>query len=160
MRSFPADMDKSEIVQAILSALRDEFEARRDASRRTRTAGNDAEARAEHKYDTLSIEQNYLADGLAQQAQAAARAAAAYEKLRLRDFAPGEPIDLGALVELEFPGTTEWFFLGPAAGGTEITHQGRAITVLTPESPLGAQLLDRRPGDTISAPRSAIRAVL
>jgi hypothetical protein len=153
-------MDKTGIVSAILAKLRDDFESRQAASKRTREGGSDAESKAENKYDTLSIEQNYLADGLAKQAHVAAQAAAAYEKLELHDFAPGEPIDLGALVEIDFTHETEWFFLGPAAGGVELVFAERTITVLTPESPLGSQLLDRRAGDLLSMPGSSIRTVM
>jgi transcription elongation GreA/GreB family factor len=152
-------MDKSGIVTAILDKLRDEFDSRRAASKATRTSGNDAESKAENKYDTLSIEQNYLADGLAKQARIAAEAAAAYEKLPVRDFSPEETVDLGAVVEVAFVRDTEWFFLGPAAGGIEVSHEGRTITVLTPESPLGSQLLDRKAGDTIASPKCVLRGV-
>jgi hypothetical protein len=152
-------MDKSAIVAAILEKLREEFSARRAASMSTRVSGNDSESRAENKYDTLSIEQNYLADGLARQARVAAEAAEAYEKLALRSFAPDEPIDIGALVQVAFAGSTEWFFLGPAAGGVELSIDGRAITVVTPESPLGRQILERNAGDTISAPAARILRV-
>lgn len=140
---------KQQIVALILEKLREEFEARQAASRQTRSEGNDAESKAEGKYDTRSIEENYLADGLAQQAQAAADAAAAFEKVPLEDLPPDSAVDIGALVEIEFPDGAEWFFLGPAGGGTEITFDGRTITVLTPESPLGAKILDRRAGDPI-----------
>jgi hypothetical protein len=152
-------MDKSKIVALILEQLRDAFGARHAASRQTRSAGNDEQSKAENKYDTLSIEQNYLADGLARQAQAAVQAAAAYEKLPPRDFAADEAIDLGALVELEFPDGREWFFIGPAGGGIEIRHEETLITVLTPEAPLGAQLLDRRAGESIARPKATIRSV-
>jgi hypothetical protein len=150
---------KAQIVAAILEKLREEFDVRRAVSKSTRAAGNDEQSKAENKYDTLSIEQNYLADGLAKQAAAAASAAAAYEKLRLRDFAADAEIDLGALVELEFPDGREWFFLGPAGGGTEVAVAERTITVLTPESPLGGQLVDRRVGDVTTAPKARIVAV-
>jgi hypothetical protein len=153
-------MNKSAIVAAIVEKLRDEFEARQSASKSTRATGNDPESKAENKYDTLSIEQNYLADGLAKQAQVAAQAAAAYEKLSLHDFAPGEPIDIGALVEIEFPGESEWFFLGPAAGGIEIAHEKSTITVITPESPLGSRILDRKQDDSIDSPKARIRSVV
>ena len=152
-------IDKAAVVQAILESLRQEFMDRQSASKSTRSAGNDSESKAENKYDTLSIEQNYLADGLAKQARATAMAAAAYEKLVLREFSSDEPIDLGALVEIEFPDTTEWFFLGPAAGGIEIAYGGRTIIVVTPESPLGSRLLDRKVGDTISTPPARIRKI-
>ncbi len=136
-------MNKPAIVQAILSALRDEFEARQAASRRTRAGGNDAESKSEGKYDTRSIEENYLADGLAKLAADAAQAAAAYEKLALRDFEPGEPIDLGALVEIEFPGATEWFFLGARRRG----HRGRIRRSLDhhPHARVSARLPASRP---------------
>jgi transcription elongation GreA/GreB family factor len=153
-------MDKTKIVSAILEKLGEEFDARRSASKSTRSAGNDPESKSEGKYDTRSIEENYLADGLAKQAQAAAQAAAAYEKLRLDDFAPDEPIDLGALVEIEFANDKEWFFLGPAAGGIEIEHAGIIVTVVTPESPLGSQLLDRRTGDSIPALKARILSIV
>lgn len=153
-------MNKSQIVALILEQLHDAFGARHTASRQTRSAGNDEQSKAENKYDTQSIEQNYLADGLAKQAQSAIQAAAAYEKLVLRGYAADEPIDLGALVELEFPdGGREWFFLGSAGGGIEVACEGVVVTVLTPDAPLGAQLLDRHVGETTNRPAATIRTV-
>lgn len=153
-------MNKTEIITAILEQLRDEFESRRSVSKSTRAQGNDAESKSEGKYDTRSTEENYLADGLAKQALAAALAAVEIEKLPLRDFSPDGPADLGALVELEFPGCpAEWFFLAPTGGGTEIVHAGVPVTVLTPDSPLGAQLIGRRAGDRTVAPAAGIRSV-
>lgn len=153
-------MDKTKIVASILEALRETFGARHAASRQTRAAGNDEQSKAENKYDTQSIEQNYLADGLARHAQAAVLAATAYEKLPVRPFAADEPIDLGALVELEFSDGREWFFLGPAGGGIAVEAEGKTVTVLTPDAPLGAQLLDRRLGDSVERPSARIRAVI
>jgi len=103
-------MNKSAIVQAIFDTLREDFETRQRSSRQTRAAGNDAETKAEGKYDTRSTEENYLADGLARQAQEAALAAAAYENVAVRDFAADEPIDLGALVRVGFGDADDWFF--------------------------------------------------
>jgi hypothetical protein len=154
-------VDKAALLAAILEKLRNDFEQRQRVSKQTRAAGNDAESRAENKYDTLSTEENYLADGLAKQALAAAQAAVTLEKMRLADFGPTAAIDLGALVDVEFADRShEWFFLAPAAGGTEVEHEERAITVLTPESPLGAQLLGRKAGESTSAPKVKIRVVL
>ena len=103
-------MNKPKIIALILDRLREEFESRRRFSKLTREEGNDAESKAESKYDTLAIEENYLADGLAKQALAAALAVAEIEKMPLRTFASDEPVDLGALVEIEFSGAMEWFF--------------------------------------------------
>jgi len=149
-------MDKSAIVASILERLREEFESLTRISKATRDGGNDAESKATSKYDTLAIEENYLADGLARQAIAAAEAIADIEKLPLRAFTKDEPIDLGALVELEFPGAKEWFFLAPSGGGTEVTHEETTVTVITPKSPLGSQLLAARLGSRTTAPVAKI----
>ncbi|TSA30784.1 MAG: hypothetical protein D4R65_12570 [Verrucomicrobiaceae bacterium] len=153
-------MNKSEIVAGILEKLREEFESRSRVSKITREGGNDAESKAEGKYDTLAIEENYLADGLAKQALAAAEAIAEIEMMPLRTFTGDDPIDLGALVQLEFPGAREWFFLALSGGGTEIQHQRTTITVITPESPLGSQLRGFRLGDRTRTPTARIVRVV
>ena len=153
-------MNKQEIVASILDRLREEFESRNRVSKLTREGGNDAESKAEGKYDTLAIEENYLADGLARQALAAAEAMAEIDKMPQRKFTGDDPIDLGALVEIEFPGAREWFFLAPSGGGTEVQHEGTTVTVITPESPLGSQLIGSRLGDRTTVPAARIiRAV-
>jgi len=153
-------MNKAAIVQSIVEALREDFEARQRSSRQTRAAGNDAETKAEGKYDTRSTEENYLADGLARQAHEAAEAAAAYENLDVRDFVPGDEIDLGALVRVGFADADEWFFLGPAGGGIEVKIDGQSVTVITPESPLGSRLLGCVAGTKLSSPQAEVRGVL
>jgi hypothetical protein len=149
-------MNKQEIVTSILERLREEFESRSRVSKLTREGGNDSESKAEGKYDTLAIEENYLADGLAKQARAAAEAMAEIEKMHLRKFTVDDPIDLGALVELDFSPLREWFFLAPSGGGTEVRHEGTTVTLITPESPLGSQLIGSRVGHRTTAPAARI----
>jgi hypothetical protein len=151
-------MKKRDIIRAVLEHLRGDFERRQSAAKRTRQQGNDAESKAEGKYDTRSTEENYLADGLARQAQVAAKAAEAIEKMPIREFEPHEAIDLGALVEVKFPKETEFFLLAPSGGGTEIVWEGKTIVVLTPESPLGLQLMGRRLADKVGSAK--IQAIL
>jgi transcription elongation GreA/GreB family factor len=140
-------MKKSKIIAVVLEHLRADFERRQSAAKRTREQGNDAENKSEGKYDTRSTEENYLADGLARQALEAATAAEAIEKMPIRDFAAGEGIDIGALVELEFAKETEFFLIATAGGGTEVVWNKKTIVVLTPESPLGSQLIGRHAGE-------------
>ena len=153
-------MKKSDVVAAILERLREDFDTRQRASKITREQGNDAESKAEGKYDTLAIEENYLADGLALKAHAAAQAIDEMEKMTLRAFAPDEEIDLGALVQVQFANETEWFFLAPAGGGTEVQVDGVAVTVITRESPLGLQLLGAHVGDRTQSPTARIVGLL
>ncbi len=152
-------MNKPDLFEAIRATLLAEFENLRAASRQTRAGGNDEESRAEDKYDTLSTEQNYLADGLAKQALTAREALAAFDTLTPRAFAPADPIDLGAAIELELPGERHWFFLAPAGGGTEIVFDEQSITLITPESPLGGQLMGKMPDDSLENPPARILVV-
>ena len=142
-------MKKSKIIEVVLEHLRADFEGRQAAAKRTREQGNDAESKSEGKYDTRSTEENYLADGLARQALEAAAAAEAIEKMSIRDFAAGEGLDIGALVELEFAKETEFFLIATSGGGTEVVWNKKTIVVLTPESPLGSQLIARRVGERV-----------
>ena len=142
-------MKKSKIIEVVLEHLRGDFERRQAAARRTREQGNDAESKSEGKYDTRSTEENYLADGLARQALEAAAAAEAIEKMPIRDFAAGEGIDIGALVEFEFAKETEFFLIAISGGGTEVVWNKQTIVVLTPESPLGSQLIGRFAGERL-----------
>ncbi len=152
-------MNKNSLLETIRAALVEEFEKLRVASRQTRAGGNDEESRAEDKYDTLSTEQNYLADGLAKQAQTAREAITAFDQLAPRDFSPTDPIDLGAAIQIEFPGETTWFFLAPAGGGLEIEADGELLTLITPESPLGNQISGKVVGELLARPPAKIVAV-
>jgi len=152
-------VNKVGILKAIMDELQAEFETLRRTSKKTRAAGNDEESKAEGKYDTRSTEDNYLADGLARQAHAALQAGAGYEDFVPPVFGPDTPIDVGALVQLAFPDETHWFFLGPAGGGTEVICEGIPITVLTPESPLGKQLMGLKAGDATASPKAKVRSV-
>jgi hypothetical protein len=152
-------MDKEQIVQAILERLRVDFETHQTTSKMTRAASNDTETKSEGKYDTRSTEENYLADGLAKKALAATQAAKAFQDLPFEVFSSTQPINLGALVELSFGDDRAWFFLGPAAGGIEIECAGKLVTVITAGSPLGNQILGKKVGDLISAPKAKIESV-
>ena len=152
-------MNKAAILKAITDALQAEFDTLHSTPQKTRAAGNDAESKAEGKYDTRSTEDNYLADGLARQAHAAAQAGAAYKDFTPPRFGPDTPIDLGALVHLAFPDGTHWFFIGPTGGGIEVISDGIPVTVLTPESPLGRQLLGLKTGDITASPKAKVHAV-
>jgi transcription elongation GreA/GreB family factor len=65
----------------------------------------------------------------------------------VKKFAPGDAIAVGALVELEHGGENSFYFVGPRAGGTEVMHDRKEILVITPQSPLGEQLIGKKSGE-------------
>ena len=50
-------------------------------------------------------------------------------------------------MELEHGGENSFYFIGPRAGGTEVVHDKKEILVITPQSPLGEQLMGKKTGD-------------
>ena len=153
-------LQKSAVIEAVLDALRSEFENYVSISKKTRATGNDAETKAEGKYDTRSTEENYLADGLAKHALAASQAIEAISSLPLTASLENTPISLGSLVEIAFPTETLWFLIAPAAGGMEVEVSGQTVTVLSPESPLGQQLKGQTTGGKTRQPVTKILRVL
>lgn len=141
-------MSKSALIAQIIARLAADLEQLTSAALATHAEATDEENKAEDKYDTRGLEASYLAHGQSKAAEEAAQAVAQFQALAARDFAAGEPISLGALVVLEGPGRS-YYLVGPRAGGTEIRSAGREVMVITPQSPLGRQLMGRRQGDTL-----------
>src|SRR3954469_21754986 len=138
-------MNKRDLLARILAQLTSKLEAITAAALATHAEATNEENKAEDKYDTRGLEASYLAHGQSKAAEEAAQAVTQFSALPIRDFAPGEPISLGALVQLEGRGRNS-YFIGPRAGGTEIAVNDAAVLVITPQSPLGRQLMGRKQG--------------
>jgi transcription elongation GreA/GreB family factor len=142
-------MNKRALIKKIIARLTDELEIYFRAAQFSRAEATHESSKAESKYDTRGLEASYLARGQSKQAAELEAAIAEFEKMAVRNFGAGEPIDLGALVELEHGGENLFYFIGPRAGGTEILHDKKEILVITPQSPLGEHLLGKKSGDKL-----------
>jgi len=142
-------MNKRALIQKITAQLVSELEIYFRAAQFSRAEATHESNKAENKYDTRGLEASYLARGQSKQAAELEAAIAEYQKLGVKKFAAADPIALGALIELELGGEKNFYFLGPRAGGTEIEHDRKEILVITPQSPLGEQLLHQTAGTTL-----------
>jgi len=142
-------MNKRALIKKIVARLADELEVYFRAAQASRAEATHEQSKAENKYDTRGLEASYLARGQSRQAAEIQGAIAAFEKLDARKFGADEPIDIGAFVDLAFDGETTAYFIGPRAGGTEVRHDKREVLVITPQSPLGEQLVGRKQGDVL-----------
>ena len=154
-------MKKSAIRDAILAQIERELASQVKAAELARDEAISEESQPENKWDTHSQEAAYLAEGQAKLAAEIGASVELYRTLTLPDFAPTDAIAIGALVELEANGKSSWYFLGPRAGGMEIEVEGRSILVLTPQSPLGRQLIGKHVEDIVQStgrgPAAALR---
>jgi transcription elongation GreA/GreB family factor len=145
-------MDKALLRQAIIARLSSELETLTRAAFMAREEATSEESKAEGKYDTRGQEAAYLAEGQARLALELQESINLYQSLPLPDFPAGAAIDPGAVISLEAKGKKSSYFLGPRNGGLDLEIAGRAIVVVTPQSPLGRQLPGRRVGESVSLP--------
>src|SRR5258707_11160651 len=141
-------MNKRALIKKIVTRLTEELQVYFRAAQFSRAEATHESSKAESKYDTRGLEASYLARGQSKQAAELEAAIAEFEKLDARKFADGEAIGIGALVELEHGGENSFYFIGPRAGGTEVLHDKKEILVITPQSPLGTQLVGKKSGET------------
>src|SRR3954464_3009901 len=133
-------MNKNLLLKKIVACLNENLEVLTRAAQASHVEATHESSRAESKYDTRGLEAAYLAGGQARQAKEIIDSIKLYQSLTVRDFAPGELIDLTAVIKLEADGTEALYFIGPKSGGVEVNYNGEEIVVITPQSPLGQNL--------------------
>ncbi len=142
-------MNKATILKVLLAELEEELRRLLAANEQASAGATDSEAKAETKWDTCGLESSYLARGHAEQFKTLAA-----DVHNLRGFVAPDytdrPIGGGALVDVEMGGTSMLFFLLYCGGGIDLMVEDREVTVITPESPVGAALQGHSAGDTFS----------
>ena len=137
-------MDKTAVIQKILDTLQTELETYTRAAKFSHAEATAEENRAENKYDTRGLEASYLAAGQANKVMELEASLETFEGLKEQPVS--DAIEIGSLVKLQQDGFVEWYFLGPTAGGTEIEIDDTEVLVITPESPLGSQIMGLETG--------------
>ena len=144
-------MTKAQLIEQIVMSLNESLAVLQKAARAAHAEATHESSKAENKYDTRGLEAAYLAGGQARQAKETLESIALYEALATREFGPGEPIGLTALVELEADGSRSHYFVGPKNGGLEIQCERTEVMVITPQSPLGENLMGKKAGQRWTA---------
>lgn len=109
-----------------------------------------AEAQAEAK--TGAQRALNLSAAHAQRSAASLEAVHALESFRPKPWPKGQPVGLGALVEVEADdGAGKTLFLAPVCGGAELEGPGGdgLFHVVTPTSPLGRAVMGKRVGAVV-----------
>lgn len=140
-------LDKAKLVSKIRDALAREIEILVQSAVAAREGATHEDAKPENDKDTRGIEAGYLAGAQAKRVHELELIAARLEYLEIRDFRKGDPIAVSALVELELDGARHRYFLATAGGGLKFEVEGVEVQVVTPEAPLGEQLVGKIAGD-------------
>lgn len=142
-------MNKTILIQQVVEKLTADLSLYFKAATAARAEATHEQSKAENKYDTRGLEASYLARGQARQVAELETSIQQIRSMTQRAFAATDPIDLGAYVETERRGIVSAYLLAPRAGGTEVTVDRQEILVITPQSPLGRQLIGHRQGDSV-----------
>jgi transcription elongation GreA/GreB family factor len=143
-------INKKQLMDVIITALSQELQQAISAANEAHAAAVDDQSVAETQYDTLAIEASYLAEGQSKRVTESQHAIDAYQALEIAKFNETNIVTMGTLVQLAADSTTNhWFFIGPAAGGFRCTQAEYNITVITPQSPMGAALIGKKQDDDI-----------
>jgi transcription elongation GreA/GreB family factor len=145
-------MQKSAVRDAIVAQLQRELDLQSRAAHDSREEATSEESKSEGKYDMRSQEAAYLAEGQARLAVELVESLTLFHALDLSPLPPGAPAAVGAIIVLEARGRQSRYFLGPRNGGLDINIDGTTVTVVTPTSPLGRQLIGQRTGATVQLP--------
>ena len=148
-------MNKSDVLQSLIESMEAELRKMVAASKDAADYATNEEARAESKWDTQGLEASYLAAGQAEQARQLREGIELLQSSRDRLLQPQTDVTLGALVQCDFGGETENFFLAPAGGGHVLEVDGEAVTVVTLQSPIVSRLLGKRAGEGFSLANGA-----
>lgn len=131
---------KQTILDAVIKEMEAELERQLQANSQSNAGAAQSMVSGASQRDTTGYEASYLARGYAQHAQDLARQLEELKAMGIEDFS-GQEIDVGAIVVVDFDGKSDCYMLLNCGGGTEVKVDGNPITVITPESPLGKQLM-------------------
>ena len=136
-------IDKAALIAQIIEELNEKLDALCQSARAAYDGATNEESKAEDKYDTRGLEASYLAGAQAKRTKEVEDAIGRYTTLNPRPFGDDDPIALSALVTVDTGKKEALYFIGPEAGGMQFNLDGIVITVITPKSPLGKELVGR-----------------
>lgn len=147
--SLISSIDKRALIDKLREEIARTVSVLTRAAQDAREAATHDEAKPENDKDTRAVEAAYLAGAQADRARELERASAALAALGLKRFGPGDAVSAGALILLDQGDAEQCYFLAPQGGGLRAEVDGAAVQVITPQSPLGRELLGKSVGDAV-----------
>jgi hypothetical protein len=154
-------VNKKQLVDTLIHQLASEMELIASTAKSAFDEATHEDELNKNQFETPGLETSVLAEGQVKVAAELREALDTLQELPVHDFAPGDAIGLGALVETEAGDDKYFYFVAPKGGGLEVEVDGTVVFVITPHSPIGAKMIGRRAGDLLPAPagRSSVRIV-
>jgi transcription elongation GreA/GreB family factor len=140
------------IIEAIIAQLEVDLVTQTRAAKDAHEAATHSESKAESKYDTFGLESAYLAQGQQSRVEQIEKDLRYFHYLDPDKQKPSLVIGEMSCITLvaEEDEQQLMFFLADQSGGLKVKLANVPITVITPESPLGAILVDKMVDDSVN----------
>ncbi len=150
---------KKTIINAVIEKLEVELGRQSHANAQSNATTSMSAANADKQRDTTGYEAAFLAHGYAKHCMDLSHQLDQLREMPIEDFT-GQEVDIGALVEVEIAGDLDSYLLLHCGGGTEVEVDGRKVTVVTPDAPLGHALMGNIEAGFVELPSGAEGIIL
>ncbi|MBS1958226.1 MAG: hypothetical protein JST80_02015 [Bdellovibrionales bacterium] len=140
---------KKKVLLRFIEHFEQELAALIQSAKAAHQAATHEESRAEDRHDTFAIEASYLAAG---QATRVNDLRSALNELRgyLDSQKQSNSVEYSSLVVLESQGRTFHALITRFGGGAQINIDGKSVSLVSPDSPLGEHVMGLSAGDGFS----------
>jgi len=136
---------KQEVLELIIKHLEEDIAISAQAVALARDTATHNDCLGSSKYETMGLEASYLAQGQGTRLLELERSLAYFKQINL---VHASSIMLNAYIELKNnDDKVSYFWLSADAGGLKIAYNKKYITIITPKSPLGSQLMGKNIDD-------------
>jgi transcription elongation GreA/GreB family factor len=141
---------KKQTLLNFIAHFEKELDGLLKSARSAHLAATHEESRAEDRHDTFAIEASYLAAGQAERVKDLRRTLEELNHYLQSNIQSPVSADLGVLIVLETEDKKTYSLMLKNGGGTQTQVDGKTISLLSPASPLGDQVIGLVKGDTFT----------
>lgn len=142
-------MNKNKLFETLKNEVELQLKLAAEAAQNTKDAATHEENKPENKYDTRGLEASYLARAQIERVMDLKGLRNGLQSMKIRDFKDSDRIALTAVIQLQSQEKSFWVLLLPQGGGQSVSFEGITYKVITPESPLGSQLVGKLVDDVV-----------
>ncbi len=139
-------IDKVKLLESVIKTLSDKHDILVQAALDAKEAATHDESKPEDEYDTRGLEASYLAGAQAKRVNELKEEIYILSKVDASQVS--NKVEMGSVVKVLVEGDDERnFFVLPAAAGEKLSQEGYEFLVVTPNSPVGRNLMGKKVGE-------------
>jgi transcription elongation GreA/GreB family factor len=140
--------DKEKIFNLVKESLHQDLTITADEMQRVREVAISTDSKADED-DAGNVEAAYLESAQSKRLAEIQQASQVLNNVHLRKFSKRDGVSVTALVQLQWDDRDFFYFILPQSGGLKVSYQDCEVRLVTPQSPLGKELLGKKIGDSI-----------